>query len=89
MVLNKNDNILTLCRINDKFPIDRSINITNNTISIHHFQATWMPKYFVLEKNFWNFFGLKNLKLILRLIYLFKYGTIRSTPPNIRKEKHL
>ena len=65
------------------------LNITNNTISIHHFQATWMPKYFVLEKNFWNFFGLKNLKLILRLIYLFKYGTIRSTPPNIRKEKHL
>lgn len=65
------------------------VNITNNTISIHHFQATWMPKYFVLEKNFWNFFGLKNLKLILRLIYLFKYGTIRSTPPNIRKEKHL
>lgn len=64
------------------------VNITNNTISIHHFQATWMPKYFVLEKNFWNFFGLKNLKLILRLIYLFKYGTIRSTPPNIRKEKH-
>ena len=36
MVLNKNDNILTLCRINDKFPIDRSINITNNTIYINN-----------------------------------------------------
>ena len=53
-------------------------NITPNTYSIHHYSATWMPWYYSAEQRFWHFFGIKNLKILLRIHNLFKYGTIRS-----------
>ena len=52
--------------------------ISENTFSIHHFAASWMPWYYRVENKFWHKLGLKNWKILLRFHNLFKYGTIKS-----------
>lgn len=51
---------------------------TTNTYSIHHFAGSWEPWYFRLEQKFWHFWGIRDMRLILRIINLIKYGTIKS-----------
>ena len=48
--------------------------ITNNSYSIHHFAGSWVetPMYEILETKFWNFFGIKNLNIINKIIWRFK-----------------
>lgn len=45
------------------------INITTNTISIHHFAGTWLPWYSRLEKNICNLLGIESKDLIRRTLY--------------------
>jgi mannosyltransferase OCH1-like enzyme len=42
------------------------INLTSNTYSIHHFAASWKPRYQKTEKYIWNLLGLPNYQLISR-----------------------
>lgn len=48
------------------------LNITPNTYTIHHYAATWVPMYMQLEKNFWNFFNLKNKSLLAKCMAKLK-----------------
>lgn len=51
---------------------------TEHTYSIHHFAASWLPWYFRAERRFWKALGLRDMRVILRCVNLFKYGSIRS-----------
>lgn len=51
---------------------------TEKTVTIHHFAGSWLPWYFRMEQKFWTFLGIRDLRLILRLINLIKFGTLRS-----------
>lgn len=43
------------------------LNITDKTISIHHFAGSWLPWYEILEAKIWNFFGLKRHYIMNRI----------------------
>lgn len=45
------------------------INITKNTVCIHHFAGTWKHKlnYELFEEKFWDFLGCKNLNLLNKI----------------------
>lgn len=45
------------------------INITMNTVSIHHFAGTWLPWYSQLEKTICNFFKIESRDFIRRTLY--------------------
>ena len=51
---------------------------SNNTYSIHHFSASWFPKYYLLESRFWKFLHARNFKILLRCVNLVKHGSIRG-----------
>lgn len=51
---------------------------TKNTYMIHHFSGSWLPWYFRFEQKIWHTLGLRDMRIILRLINLIKFGTIRS-----------
>lgn len=40
---------------------------TQNTYSIHHYKASWLPFYRRMEKKFWNFWGLNDKQLLFRI----------------------
>lgn len=42
-----------------KSHIDGDIHLTNNTVCIHHFAGSWLPKEQKLEKRVWNLLGMK------------------------------
>lgn len=43
------------------------IHLSSNTYSIHHFAASWKPKYQKAEKYFWTLFNLPDYQLIARI----------------------
>lgn len=45
---------------------------TSNTVSIHHFSATWLPIWSRCELKFWNLLGLKNYDLIHKVSHFVK-----------------
>lgn len=56
--------------------------ITENTISIHHYAGTWVPKYVKVERKFWQFLGMNDYQIFKRLIY--KVHKINKTPFKIK-----
>ena len=48
------------------------LNITENTVAIHHYDASWHPKYDVWEEKFWKYFGLKNQFVISKFFTLLR-----------------
>lgn len=58
---------------------------TSNTYSIHHFAGSWEPWYFRLEQKFWHMLGLRDMRVILRIVNLIKHGTLRSNPTHNEK----
>lgn len=44
------------------------LNITDKSVAIHHYGATWVPWFSKLEKTIFNFFGLRYRALISRRI---------------------
>jgi hypothetical protein len=47
------------------------IKLTSNSFTIHHFAASWKPKYQKYEKYFWTLLGFKNQMVIDRVRNLF------------------
>lgn len=58
---------------------------TANTVTIHHFAGSWLPWYFRAEQKFWEFLGLRDMRLILRFINLITHGSIRSNVTPMEK----
>lgn len=56
---------------------------TDNTYAIHHFAGNWMPSYFRWEQKFWHKLGVRDLRILLRIHNLFKFGTLRSKPQSV------
>lgn len=54
------------------------ISSSENTVTIHHFAGSWLPWYARWEQKFWSKVGIRDLRLIVRLVNLFQHGTIRS-----------
>lgn len=48
------------------------INITKNTYTIHHYAASWVPRYMQLEKKIWNLLNLKNRYFLARFVAKIK-----------------
>lgn len=48
------------------------IELTENSVSIHHFAGSWVtePPSVKMERELWNFLGLKNLNLINKIKWL-------------------
>lgn len=51
---------------------------STNTYSIHRFDGSWFPKYYLIERNFWKALHLRNFKILLRCVNLVKHGSIRG-----------
>ena len=51
---------------------------SKNTYSIHHFAGSWEPWYFRWEQKFWHSIGVRDMRIILRIVNMIKHGTIRS-----------
>ena len=64
--------VLPFYYFSPKSSFDGSYDIREDTYAVHHFKASWLPKYMVLERTFWNFFGLKNYAILYRLNNIFK-----------------
>lgn len=62
---------------------------TYNTYSIHHFAGSWLPEYQQREMRFWHALGIRDLRILLRIHNLFKYGSIKSVPKKSRKNKKM
>lgn len=62
---------------------------TSNTYSIHHFAGSWLPTYQIKEMNFWHSLGIRDLRILLRIHNLFKYGSIKSVPKKSRENKKM
>lgn len=60
--------------------LDGKIYTTSRSYAIHHFQASWFPRYYQLEQTLWRAVGVRNLMLLWRIRNLFKYGSLRSYP---------
>jgi len=58
--------------------INGDIRITDRTYSIHHYSATWMPWFYVWEQRMWHSMGIRNLKLLLRIMNLVRHGSLRT-----------
>lgn len=50
------------------------VKCTDNTICIHHFNASWVPKYKIqkIENKIWMFLGMKNYDVIGKIIKFIK-----------------
>ena len=48
------------------------LNITKNTVSIHHFAGTWIPWYEMAEKKFWGIFGKRNKFYITKCVNIIR-----------------
>lgn len=44
-----------------------NIEITGNTVCIHHFLGSWLPRHLKIEASICNYLGIRNLKLIERI----------------------
>lgn len=66
-----------------------TINKTKQTYTIHHFAGSWEPLWQQYEKRIWHSIGLRDMRLLLRLKNLFKYGSIKSVPKKSRTNKTL
>lgn len=66
--------ILPYYYFSPKSTLNGKIYKRSETYAIHHFANSWFPKYYIIERKFWHKLGLKNLKIILRLLNLIKYG---------------
>lgn len=58
--------------------LDGKLHLTSNSYSIHHYNASWLPKYYQIEQQFWRILKCRNLKILTRIVNLFKHGTIRT-----------
>ena len=67
--------------------VSGKIQRTTNTHSIHHFAGSWEPWYFRIEQKFWHAIGLRDMRIILRMVNIVKYGSIKSVPPQAAKKK--
>lgn len=65
--------------------VNGKIYSTKNTYCIHHFAGSWLPWYFRAEQKFWESIGLRDMRIIVRIVNLFKYGTIRSYATPVEK----
>lgn len=56
------------------------INRTNNTVSIHHFNASWVttPKVVRLERRLWKFLHLPNFNIVNKLVWNLKLNKFFS-----------
>lgn len=70
--------ILPYYYFSPKSTLDGKIHKKVETYAIHHFTNTWFPKYYIVERKIWHSLGLKNMKLMLRLVNLIKHGTIHA-----------
>ena len=48
------------------------IEITTNTICIHHFMGSWLPRYLKTEARFCEYLGIKNPKMIEKITWKFR-----------------
>ena len=51
---------------------------SEKTYSIHRFTGSWFPKYFLMERSFWKALNMRNMKICLRIVNLFRHGTIKG-----------
>lgn len=58
---------------------------TKKTYCIHHFAGSWLPWYFRVEQKFWKSLGLRDMRIIIRIVNLVKHGSIRSNVTPIEK----
>jgi hypothetical protein len=70
-----------------KNQITGRIKQTKNTYTIHHFTGSWLPRYQQIEMGFWHSLGLRDMRILLRIHNLIKYGSIRSVPLKSKKNK--
>lgn len=62
---------------------------SNRSYTIHHFAGSWEPLWQQYEKKFWHSMGLRDMRIILRIKNLFKYGSIKSVPEKSRANKKM
>jgi len=62
---------------------------TKRTYTIHHFAGSWEPAWQQYEKRFWFMLGLRDMRLLLRIKNLFKYGSIKSVPEKMRAKQKM
>lgn len=60
---------------------------SQRTYTIHHFAGSWEPLWQQYEKKFWHFLGIRDMRVLLRIKNLFKYGSIKSVPKKSRANK--
>ena len=70
--------VLPYTYFSPKSSLNGKIYKTEDTYAIHHFSNSWFPKYYILERKIWHYFGIRNLKIGLRIVNLFTKGTIRA-----------
>lgn len=71
--------ILPYYYFSPKSTLNGKIYKRKETYAIHHFANSWFPSWYIWERKVWHKFGLKNMKIILRLVNLVKHGTIKGS----------
>lgn len=54
--------------------VTKKLNITSNTRTIHHYSATWLPRYRQIESKFWEKLGLKDRQIIVKILRKMSLG---------------
>lgn len=71
-----------------KYYWNGKIEITENTVCIHHFLGSWLPQYLKTEAIICNYLGIKNYKILEKISW--KLRTLKLKIPLIHtKQKHL